>query len=529
MRSVNHTPAAAGMDLAIRPSSSGSFRDVRAHRVTEDGRPAGLAHRTRSPPSRASARDRGGNLDRGPRGGAAEAVRRAATSVPVRRGAVALVSERSQRGVDRVLHRPRTHVAGLVPGEGGRGGSRGRGGGEHDAGPQPAALADRRHRRRRARRRGARDGAPRARSAPAAAIGTNMSETASATTGMHGVRELAAVTVDAYNAELRDREGFVGDRASSRAFRAILEEWREMLRRRGDDPLGEKSTDDLSKKKLDRLLIQGEPEAAGLVQGAIEEFAVELAKVTARFLELDGWRETERIVVGGGLRASRVGELAIGRASVILKAAGHDVELRPIHHDPDEAGLLGAVHLAPPWMLSGHDAILAVDVGGSNIRAGIVELKGKNGAEVDFSRSIVLESELWAYGDEETKLTRDDALNRIGKMLQHLARRAAKQDLVLAPFVGVGCPGIIAGDGSIERGGQNLPGNWETSRFNLPAELRERVPTIDGQDTTVAMHNDAVVQGLSDLPFVQDVEQWAVLTIGTGLGNAAFTNRKRRR
>src|SRR5262249_42194388 len=184
------------------------------------------------------------------------------------------------------------------------------------------------------------------------------------------------------------------------------------------DPLGGKPTNDLGKKKLDQMLIQGGPETAALVQGAIEEFAMELAKVTARFLELDGWRDTQRIVVGGGLRASRIGELAIGRASVTLKAAGHDVELRPIHHHPDDAGLIGAVHLAPPWMLSGHRAILAVDVGGSNIRAGIVELKGKNGAEIDFSRSVVRESELWAYGHEETKVTRGEAGERSGQMVQ---------------------------------------------------------------------------------------------------------------
>jgi hypothetical protein len=28
------------------------------------------------------------------------------------------------------------------------------------------------------------------------------------------------------------------------------------------------------------------------------------------------------------------------------------------------------------------------------------------------------------------------------------------------------------------------------------------------------------------VPFMQDVGQWGVLTIGTGLGNARFTNRK---
>jgi len=39
------------------------------------------------------------------------------------------------------------------------------------------------------------------------------------------------------------------------------------------------------------------------------------------------------------------------------------------------------------------------------------------------------------------------------------------------------------------------------------------------------MHNDAVVQGLSEVPFMKDVETWAVFTIGTGLGNALFVNR----
>ena len=34
------------------------------------------------------------------------------------------------------------------------------------------------------------------------------------------------------------------------------------------------------------------------------------------------------------------------------------------------------------------------------------------------------------------------------------------------------------------------------------------------------MHNDAVVQGLSEAPFMRDVETWAAFTIGTGLGNA---------
>jgi len=43
------------------------------------------------------------------------------------------------------------------------------------------------------------------------------------------------------------------------------------------------------------------------------------------------------------------------------------------------------------------------------------------------------------------------------------------------------------------------------------------------------MHNDGVAQGLSEVPFMQDIERWGVLTIGTGLGNARFTNRRKDR
>jgi hypothetical protein len=155
------------------------------------------------------------------------------------------------------------------------------------------------------------------------------------------------VNVESYNVELEDDEGFVGDRASKGAFRGIIERWRKPLRDLGHDPFGEVSTDAITKKRLDGLMAAGDPEAAGVVHGAIEEFAQELALVTRRFLKLKGWKDTERIVFGGGFSGSRVGELAIGRASVILKADKIKVEIVIIRSQPDEAGLLGAVHLHP--------------------------------------------------------------------------------------------------------------------------------------------------------------------------------------
>ena len=58
-------------------------------------------------------------------------------------------------------------------------------------------------------------------------------------------------------------------------------------------------------------LVPGATEAAGVIHGAIEQFATEMAADVARLMKLKAWRAAEVIVVGGGLRASRIGELAI--------------------------------------------------------------------------------------------------------------------------------------------------------------------------------------------------------------------------
>jgi hypothetical protein len=339
----------------------------------------------------------------------------------------------------------------------------------------------------------------------------------------HGAARLPAVQVDDYNVELQDDEGFIGDRASKNAFRDIVSHWRTVLQNAGVDPLGEEDTQALSKKALDECLTRGDPKAAGIVQGAIEEFSQEFAVVIRRFLKLKAWKDTPRFVIGGGFRASRIGEIVIGRTAVILKADDIDVDLIPIHNDPDEAGLLGAVHLAPIWMFKAFDAILAVDIGGTNIRAGIVQLNLKKSA--DLSKTKVWKFSLWRHGDEED-VNRESAVETLAKMLKGLIAAAHKKRLKIAPFIGIGCPGVIREDGSIEKGAQNLPGNWESSKFHLPTKLHEFIPTIGDDETSVVMHNDAVVQGLSEVPFMKKEESWGVFTIGTGLGNARFTNRK---
>jgi predicted NBD/HSP70 family sugar kinase len=354
-----------------------------------------------------------------------------------------------------------------------------------------------------------------------------MAEDLARTTGIarHGATRLPAVEVDSFNIELKDDDGFLGDRASKGAFRQILDNIRQPLRKNGGDPLGAKASEMIAKSTLDELLVGDDIAAAALVHGAVEAFARELAYVTGRFLKTKAWADTERIVVGGGFRQSRVGELAIARTDILLKADGFAIDLVPIRHHPDEAGLIGCLHLAPSWILEGHDSILAVDIGGTNIRCGIVETRWKKAA--DLSKSSVWKSELWRHADDEP--SREAAVRRLSKMLKDLIDLAEADGLKLAPFIGIACPGVINPDGSIEKGAQNLPGNWESSKFNLPASLVEAIPEIAGHDTAVLMHNDGVTQGLSEVPFMQEVARWGVLTIGTGLGNARFSNRRKDR
>ena len=338
----------------------------------------------------------------------------------------------------------------------------------------------------------------------------------------HGAAELPSVVIDSYNLELREKGGFTGDRASKRAFHEIVEDWRDRIRRVDEDPLGDTPSSEIGKKKLDDILLNGDAEAAGLLHGAIEDFAQEFAAVTRRFLRAKGWQKTERIVVGGGFRSSEMGERSLGRAAILLKAGGISIDLVPIRNHPDEAGLLGAAHLMPAWTLSGHDAILAADIGGSNIRVGVVKLNMKEAP--DLSKAKVWKFSLWRHADDQP--SRGQAIDRLVSMLEEMIGHAKREGVSLAPLIGIGCPGVIEPDGSIDRGGQNLPGgNWDSGHFNLPDALRKAIPMIGDHETMVVIHNDAVVQGLSEVPFMTDTRRWGVLTIGTGLGNARFTNR----
>jgi hypothetical protein len=117
-----------------------------------------------------------------------------------------------------------------------------------------------------------------------------MADETISTTGIaaHGASRLPSVEVDSFNLELKDEEGFLGDRASKGAFRETLENWRKPLRRSGEDPFGKKPSEDISKKELDAVLVGDDAEASAVVLSAIEDFAQELAHVTRRLPQDQG-------------------------------------------------------------------------------------------------------------------------------------------------------------------------------------------------------------------------------------------------
>ena len=133
-----------------------------------------------------------------------------------------------------------------------------------------------------------------------------MAEDIVTTTGIarHGATRLPSVEVDSFNIELKDDEGFLGDRASKGAFRKILDALAQAAEEKRRGSLRQEiHRRDHQERRSTTSLVGDDIEAAALVHGAIEEFAQELAYVTRRFLKTKAWADTERIVVGGGFRA----------------------------------------------------------------------------------------------------------------------------------------------------------------------------------------------------------------------------------
>ncbi|MES2889106.1 MAG: ROK family protein, partial [Pseudomonadota bacterium] len=186
----------------------------------------------------------------------------------------------------------------------------------------------------------------------------------------HGACQTERASIDAYSLEVEDAQGLVGDQASQTAFRQVLNDWQVALERVGSTPFGEDTADALSNDELDRMAHEGGGEAAQAIALAIHEFSARLAYAVGRFMRHDQWTDVERIVVGGGFKESAIGRLAIRRTQQRLAEDGLQVELRRLHHEADDGGLVGWAQLHPQGPPK--QAFLAVDIGGTNVRCGIV-------------------------------------------------------------------------------------------------------------------------------------------------------------
>lgn len=338
---------------------------------------------------------------------------------------------------------------------------------------------------------------------------------------VHGARELPNIIVDCYGDDVRGKDGYFGDLVSKGAFKGLMQDLRAQLSQGAGDPIGDEPAE-LTRGRIDKLLEQGDSAAAGVVFTVVEKFAQNIAQVVKSLQKIKSWGGVERIVVGGGFRGSRVGELAIGRAAVLVREIDPHLEVVPIRGDPDEAGIIGAAQLFAPKWLKGVERMIGVDIGGSNFRCGLVELDIER--DPSLKKAGIAAHQIWRHADEEVTL--DASMRRLGDMLRESIKYAEKRKLALSPLIGVGVPGTVLESGGLEGGVLNLPGDWKSPDFNLPERICAMIPEINGQPTRVVLHNDAVVQGLSEVPFMGDVEVWGVLTIGTGLGNALFRNKK---
>ena len=339
---------------------------------------------------------------------------------------------------------------------------------------------------------------------------------------VHGAVTLPDVRVENYSLVFTEKGKFIGDKVNKSAFAKTLDALRKRKAKNGGkDPFGDLPSAEIRKSHLAETLAEGDPDASEIVNAALDIFAGNLFDVLQRYRKTDEWRRVERIAIGGGFSDDRIGRIAVARAQARLHDEKIKCELKPIKHDPDEAGLIGAAYLAPPWVFSGFDAIIGVDIGGTNIRCGAVRFKLTR--HYMLSKAKVIHSAVWRHADDGPNRTQ--AIEQLVGMIEKIIRKCREDDVRLAPFIGVGCPGRIRPDGTIDRGAQNLPGKWEGDNFNLPALLRDKVAILKKHETVVVMHNDAVVQGLSQIPAMRDVAHWAILTIGTGLGNAKFTSR----
>mgnify|MGYP003627088781 CR=1 FL=1 len=142
---------------------------------------------------------------------------------------------------------------------------------------------------------------------------------------------------------------------------------------------------------------------------------------------------------------------------------------------------------------------VAVDLGGTNIKAAIVDKK----------KGIIERTSIPTHAE----LGRDHLLDRIGTIISELA---SKHKVI---GVGMGLPGMVNIDQTIVRNPPNLPG-W--GEVHAAEEISKRTELL------CKIENDANIAALGSLHFGagKQFDNFIIITLGTGVGGGIILNKK---
>lgn len=151
--------------------------------------------------------------------------------------------------------------------------------------------------------------------------------------------------------------------------------------------------------------------------------------------------------------------------------------------------------------MSEKQLFIGIDLGGTNIKGGLISHDGKIVAEKTVLTGI--HSEL------------EDALNRIADLVLNLMRVAESPEIVRG--IGIGFAGLVNFDDGIFIEGPNVP-NWKN--VSVSAELKKRV------HKPVVLDNDANLAALGEFVYGagQGVDNMIMVTLGTGVGGGLVLN-----
>ena len=274
---------------------------------------------------------------------------------------------------------------------------------------------------------------------------------------------LPRVFVDGYGEDVRTKDGYFGELVSNGAFKKLVTDLRgELAARAGGDPIEDEPAE-ITRGRIDKLLKEGDAPQRRRHPQRRREVRAEHREVVKALFKLKNWSGVERIVVGGGFRESRVGELVIGRAAILVREFGESVEMTPIRHHPDEAGMhrrradFPAQSSSRPRSISrGRHRRLEFPLRLGRAQSG----RGQGIAKGGDRRPSALAPR------RRKELSLDACMERLGAMLhESRSKYGEKHKLKIAPLVGVGVPGTVLEDGGLEGGVLNLPGDWKVAAF----------------------------------------------------------------